>query len=154
SAYTANTGSAYCTSYGCQYFRFTNASSGTDVFQSSTCVSERTGANAATDAAPGAGQYLGFNYASPSNPCDTGVGVIPLTTDTSALHTRINGLQAAGSTAAQVGVAWGWYTLSPTFGLWTGSSAPAAYNQQRTQKIAVLMTDGAFNSAYCNGVIA
>ncbi len=97
---------------------------------------------------------VSFNYPSPSNTCDSGTGLIPLTTNTSSLHTRISSLTAAGSTAAQTGTAWGWYMLSPTFGLWSGNSTPAAYNAPETAKIAVLMTDGAFNSAYCNGVIA
>jgi hypothetical protein len=31
---------------------------------------------------------------------------------------------------------------------------PAAYGTERVNKIAVIMTDGEFNTAYCNGVIA
>jgi hypothetical protein len=152
SAYTSG-GSAYCTTLGCPYYRFTNASNVQRVLAISSCVSERIGPNAYTDASPGTA-LVGYNYASTNNPCDAGVGLIPLTTDTTSLHTRITALQAAGSTAAQTGTAWGWYMLSPSFGLWTGNSVPAAYGAPETAKIAVLMTDGAFNTAYCNGVIA
>lgn len=45
--------------------------------------------------------------------------------------------------------------LSPDFGyLWPSESQPAAYGADDLLKIAVLMTDGEFNTPYCNGVIA
>ncbi len=96
---------------------------------------------------------MGRNYPSPSNPCTTGT-ILPLTSDKSALNAAIDAMAAAGSTAGQVGVAWGWYTLSPTFGLWSGASVPAAYGAPHVKKFAILMTDGEYNSPYCNGVIA
>lgn len=153
-AYT-NGGGAYCTTLGCQYYRFTNASNAIRIHQISTCVSERTGAQTLTDVAPSASP-VGYNYAATGNPCDTGTGVIPMSTDAAPLHTRINGLTAAGSTSGHVGAAWGWYMVSPNWGyLWpNAASRGAAYGTAETQKIVVLMTDGAFNSPYCNGVIA
>mgnify|MGYP000878041215 CR=1 FL=1 len=154
SAYTSG-GQAYCTTLGCQYYRFTNASGSTRILTISNCVSERTGADSLTDTAPSASR-VGYNYAPSGNPCDTGTGVIPLTTDAAPLHTRISALTATGSTAGQIGTAWGWYLVSPNWGyLWpNAASQPAAYGTPQTQKIVVLMTDGAFNSPYCNGVIA
>lgn len=154
SAYTSS-GQAFCTTQGCQYYRFTSAAGATRILQISTCVSERIGGQSTTDAAPGSAP-VGFNYASTSNACDTGTGVIPLTTNTTTLHNRINSLTASGSTAGQVGAAWGWYLVSPNWGsLWpSASSRPAAYGTPETQKIVVLMTDGSFNSPYCNGVIS
>ena len=154
SAYTSS-GTGYCTTLGCQYYRFTNASGSQRVLQISNCVSERVTTNVTTDAAPST-TFVGRNYASTGNPCDTGTGLIPLTTDRAALRARISALTAGGSTAGQVGTAWGWYMLSPNWGyLWPNASQrPAAYGAPNTQKIAVLMTDGAFNTAYCNGVIA
>jgi len=153
SAYTSS-GSAWCTTNGCQYYRFTNASNAVRILTISSCVSERVGANVATDAPPSS-TYVGLNYASTGNPCDAGTGVIPMTTDAAPLHARINALGASGSTAGQVGTAWGWYLLSPNWGyLWPAASRGVAYGTPETQKIAVLMTDGAFNSAYCNGVIS
>jgi Flp pilus assembly protein TadG len=152
-AYTSS-GSAWCTTLGCQYYRFTNASNAIRILQISSCVSERVNNDVATDAAPST-TPVGYNYASSGNPCDTGTGVIPMTTDAAPLHARINSLGASGSTAGQVGTAWGWYLLSPNWGyMWPAVSRGAAYGTPETQKIAVLMTDGAFNSAYCNGVIA
>ena len=153
SAYTSG-GSGWCTTNGCQYYRFTNASGSTRILQISTCVSERVNADVTTDAPPST-THVGYNYASSGNPCDAGTGVIPMTTDAAPLHARISSLGAAGSTAGQIGTAWGWYLLSPNWGyLWPAASRGAAYGTPETQKIAVLMTDGAFNSAYCNGVIA
>ncbi len=153
-AYT-NSGSAYCTTLGCQYYRFTNASNAIRILPISSCVSERVGTNVTTDAAPST-TTVGYNYAGTGNPCDTGTGLIPLTTDAAPLKSRISALTASGSTAGQIGTAWGWYMLSPNWGyLWPSSvNRPAAYGTPETQKIAVLMTDGAFNSPYCNGVIA
>ena len=154
SAYTSG-GSGWCTTQGCQYYRFTNASNATRILQISNCVSERVTTNVTTDVAPTT-TFVGRNYASTGNPCDTGTGLIPLTTDRAALRARISALTAGGSTAGQIGTAWGWYMLSPNWGyLWPNASQrPAAYGAPQTQKIAVLMTDGAFNTTYCNGVIA
>jgi Flp pilus assembly protein TadG len=162
-SYTSG-GNAYCTTYGCAYYRFLNPSGNARVYPSTTCVSERTGSYAYTDDAPG-GNPVGFNYAADSdttvapttsgdNPClqDT---IIPLSTDKTSLKAAIAGLQAAGSTGGQVGVAWGWYMVSPNFAsLWPSDSRPAAYTAPDTLKVVVLMTDGALNTAYCNGVIA
>ena len=80
---------------------------------------------------------------------------MPLTTDTATLNARIAALQAASSTAGHIGTAWGWYMLSPNFGyLWPARASLRHYGTPSTMKIMVLMTDGAFNTSYCNGVIA
>lgn len=154
SNYTSG-GTSYCTTYGCQYERFISQTGATRVFGVTTCVSERTGGNAFTDAAPSASPF-GMNYSTGSdNPCASPNPIIPLTTDTNALNTRINSLTAAGSTAGHIGFGWGWYLLSPNFSsLWPSANQPAAYGAPSTMKIAVMMTDGAFNTSYCNGVIS
>ncbi len=141
-----------CTTPGCQFYRFTAADGSTKTFPISTCVSERTGAQAYTDASPTVAP-VGRNYVSASNPCPTAL-LQPLSSDKLALKATVASFTAAGSTAGQIGLAWGWYTLSPNFGIWSGSSTPAPYGEEETQKILVLMTDGEFNTAYCNGVIA
>lgn len=148
-------GQAYCAAYGCQYYHFTNASGGSNVFQVSTCVTERAGAQAYTDVAPSS-SLVSLNYPSTASqgscPSNT---VLPLTSNRTTINSRISGLSASGYTAGQIGAAWGWYMLSPNFSyLWPGASAPAAYGTPETLKVMVLMTDGAFNSSYCNGVIA
>ncbi|WP_373504355.1 pilus assembly protein TadG-related protein [Aestuariivirga sp.] len=141
-----------CTEPGCLFYRFRNSNKFNVSFTASTCASERTGADAYTDAPP-ATALVGINYASPNNPCLDGA-LIPLTTDKAKLKAAIDRLVAVGSTAGQIGIAWGWYALSRDFGLWNGSSLPAAYGTEKVSKIAVIMTDGEFNTAYCNGVIA
>ena len=38
--------------------------------------------------------------------------------------------------------------------MWPSTSRPDAYKLDKTQKIAILMTDGEYNSVHCKGVIA
>lgn len=148
-------GQAWCTTQGCQYYRFTNANGGVRVHQISTCVSERAGGNAYTDAPPSS-TPLGRHYPPTGNPCPTSNPIVPLTDNRTTLQSAINAMAASGSTGGHVGVAWGWYMLSPRFGyLWPAAvNRPADYGATNTQKIAVLMTDGEYNSSYCNGVIS
>jgi hypothetical protein len=83
------------------------------------------------------------------------VSVVPLTIDGDYLNGRIASLQAAGSTAGHIGLAWGWYMLSPNWAsLFSASEQGASYSAPETLKIVVLMSDGAFNTGYCNGVIS
>jgi hypothetical protein len=153
-AYTSG-GSAYCSTYGCEYYRFTNASNTTNVFRVSTCTTERTGAEAYTDAGPTTA-LLSLNYPSTaSNGACPSNAILPLTSNRTTINSRISGLTASGYTAGHIGAAWGWYMLAPNFSaLWPASSQPAAYGAPETLKVMVLMTDGAFNTNYCNGVIA
>ena len=155
SAWTSG-GTAYCTTYGCEYFRFTNASTwsaASRMFQISTCATERTGTDAYTDVAPSTSP-VGANYPSSSNPCPS-AQITPLTTDRTALKAKIDSFSAAGSTAGQIGTAWGWYMISPEFAyLWPAASQPAAYGAPDLLKVVVIMTDGNYNTAYCEGVIA
>ncbi len=145
----------------CGFLNFTSASSTSESFPISTCATERTGTYAYTDDAPST-SLVGRNYpastsygASSTNPCPTSV-ITPLSTDKTALKAQINGLAVGGSTAGQIGLAWGWYMVSPNFSyLWPNTSQkPAAYGAEDLMKVVVLMTDGAFNTNYCKGVIA
>jgi Flp pilus assembly protein TadG len=125
------------------------------------CVTERTGAQKYTDADVSSNP-VGRHYAAapPAYANDTDIcngiqPLVPLTSDRTVLHNAIDALVPGGGTAGQVGMAWGWYTISPTFGLWTGSSVPAAYPtaSDNLKKIAVFMTDGDFTASYCDGVL-
>lgn len=145
-------GSAYCTSAGCEYRYFINQRNGSQLFRVTPCVSERNGANAYTDASP-ASAKLGYVYAGSRNPC-TQSQLLPLTADRQAAHDSIDALVAGGSTGGHLGVAWGWYAVSPNFtSMFTGDSAPADYADD-VAKSVVIMTDGEYNSAYCDGVIS
>jgi Flp pilus assembly protein TadG len=154
-AYTSG-GKSYCVKYGCSYYYFLNDSSywyaGYELWQANNCATERT-TNAFTDTAPST-TYLGLNYTYGGSACITQT-VQPLTTDKTALHALANSLTAGGATAGHLGLAWGWYMVAPNFGyIWPTASQPASYSASNIVKAVILMTDGAFNIQYCNGVIS
>lgn len=81
--------------------------------------------------------------------------VIPLTADTATLLGAIGKFKANGYTAGAIGVQWAYYMLSPTWisavkgaGLGDG---PAAHNARKLSKVAILMTDGEFNTSFVGG---
>ncbi len=155
STYT-NGGSIYCTTPGCQY-NFFLSDSGDDwrLFQITDCVSERTGVDAYTDQSVAASK-VGRVYARLDNPyvCPPSE-VAGLTSDKEDLNDTIDDLAANGNTGGHIGIAWGWYTVSPNFSdLFPGDSAPAAYDNDEVAKSVVIMTDGEYNSSYCNGVVS
>lgn len=150
---------AQCLKEGCLKYSFENASSARVTFNGTSCVSERVGDEAYTDAGPGIAG-VGRLYqppSSPNNPCAS-AQIMPLTSDKVQLKQRIDGLTDSSSTAGQIGLAWGWYMVSPEWGSFVNAvsadSVPAPYNKPQTLKVVILMTDGAFNSPYCKGVIA
>lgn len=127
------------------------------------CVVERTGTKKYTDDGPKSGQYVmvhqeqytsgkGKNkttyYQPTCNLTSSGVAALPLTSDTTTLLNKISSLSTYGGTAGQIGTAWAWYMLSPNWSSLWPSSAPAAYGTEKLKKIAVLMTDGDYNSQY------
>lgn len=146
-------GTASCLVRGCQYYRFTNADGNPTIFEISTCVSERTGLAAYTDAAP-SGSPVGRIYMSDPTDC-LGSTITPLSSDKTTLKAKIDTYVAEGSTAGQIGAAWGWFMVAPNFGyLWPTASRPAAYNAPDVLKVVVFMTDGEFNTTYCNDVLS
>ncbi|MGE5147825.1 MAG: pilus assembly protein TadG, partial [Candidatus Eiseniibacteriota bacterium] len=121
--------------------------------QISNCVTERGGADAYTDTAPNIAP-VGRNYPGSNVPCVSST-VLPLTSNRTTLHNKINGLSAGGSTAGHIGIAWGWYMVSPNWAyLWSAPSQPAPYGTPDLLKVVVIMTDGNFNTVYLNGVIS
>jgi Flp pilus assembly protein TadG len=152
-AYT-NGGTSYCTVTGCEYYRFNNASNGAQrVHRISTCATERTGDEAYTDVSAG-DDPVGYGYMSTANPCPTNE-LVPLTDDKDLLHDAIDDLVIGGSTAAHLGAAWGFYTLSPDFGsIFPEDSQPATFGRPKLYKFAVFMTDGDFNSSFCRSVLS
>ncbi len=136
----------------------------TKTYYLSDCVVERTGTQKYTDAAPKSGQYVMAHYTEQSTGTGSskkgvctvpaGAEVMPLSSDKTSLLAKVNGLSAAGWTAGQLGTAWAWYTLSPNWAsIWPWSDAPAAYGTDNLRKIAILMTDGEYNTQYdANGV--
>jgi Flp pilus assembly protein TadG len=145
-------GSSWCGQDGCRWRVFRNPFGTLRAFQISTCVSERAGAEAYTDASP-TSNHVGGNYPAPGHGCP-GAVIRPLSSSKTTLKNLIDDLEIGGSTAGQIGAAWGWYTVSPSFNtLWPSASA-GAYDDDDLMKAVVIMTDGEFNTPYCTGVIA
>jgi len=136
----------------------------------SDCVVERTGSQRFTDAAPGSGQYVMGHYTEDYTQSGGGRGggnkdgvcavpesgeIMPLTSDKDELLAKVNGLGAKNGTAGHLGTAWAWYTLSPNWSsLWSSQNRPAAYGTENLKKIAILMTDGEYNTQYDSAGIA
>lgn len=148
-----------------------------DTGLSGSCVYERNGTYAASDAVPTSGRWLGagnprWNFSDSSTSKYDGwqdvetngargynvgayqgrhgtcqqSGPVPLTDDKAALKDHVNALVAEGGTAGHLGIAWGWYLLSPNWsGIWPEVSRPRDYGATRTSKFLILMTDGEFN---------
>jgi Flp pilus assembly protein TadG len=134
-----------------------DASNGTSV---DGCVRERTGASAFTDDSIGnGGSYRGNGRFTDIDLTEGRQGyfcplaqIVPLTEDKDTLTGSIDGYIASGSTAGHIGAQWAWNLISPNFAsLWPADSEPVAYNDGRTTKAVIIMTDGIFNMAYANG---
>ena len=111
------------------------------------CVAERSGNDKYTDAAPAAGNYVMTIYKDSSCELSSSAEVVPLTSDKTLLKNKIKGLEDGGGTAGQIGTAWAWYTLSPNWNSLWPSNGAGAYGT-KLQKIAILMTDGEYNTEY------
>lgn len=85
--------------------------------------------------------------------------VQPMTTSKSTAIATIENMSPNGDTMLQLGLAWGWRTLSPSWsGLWgatptftypqtsTTIPLPLPYNTSQMKKVVVFMTDGMNNS--------
>ncbi len=80
----------------------------------------------------------------------------PLTSSKTDLMDAIDDLEAYGATGGALGTVWAWYMLSPNWSsIWTGASAPGSYSDlsavsasgaPKLRKIAVLMSDGVYNT--------
>jgi Flp pilus assembly protein TadG len=123
------------------------------------CVRERTGASANTDDEPASGAYYRAGRSSDIDPTQgsqdyfcPAAAIVPLTDDKDALNRSIDGYVASGATAGHIGAQWAWNLISPNYKrIWPTSSEPVAYNDGKTTKAVILMTDGIFNMSYANG---
>ncbi|HBH89519.1 MAG TPA: VWA domain-containing protein, partial [Hyphomonadaceae bacterium] len=76
-------------------------------------------------------------------------GLTPLTNHQGTLISAISTMPTSGGTAGHLGIAWAWYLISPDWaGIWGSDSAPRAYDEPDSTKVAILMTDGEFNTDY------
>ena len=79
--------------------------------------------------------------------CSPSAEIVPLTKNRDTLKTAIDAFGTGGTTAGQLGTAFAWYMLSPNWAnIWPADSKPAAYGTAKLRKIAVLMTDGVYNT--------
>ncbi len=119
-----------------------------DVDYTTTCVFQRAGSEKFTDAAPGTNKYMTPASYWDRNDCRDAEPV-PLTNDRDTLTNYIDSLDPNGGTAGHLGVAWGWYMISPE---WTAElpAAPRGYDEPDTVKAMILMTDGSFNATINN----
>ncbi len=78
--------------------------------------------------------------------------VKPLTQSKSDLIAEVNAYTANGYTSGHLGVQWAWNLISDNWGgVWGGDSKPESYDkvtEKKLMKAVVLMTDGAFNTAF------
>jgi Flp pilus assembly protein TadG len=73
--------------------------------------------------------------------------VVPLSTDRAALKSAISALPATGNTAGHLGTAWSYYLLSPKWAdVFPAGRSGRAFGTADNRKIAVLMTDGQYNT--------
>ena len=123
------------------------------------CVRERSGGDAYTDASISmGGPYRGTGRFRDIDPTEGFQGyfcpeaeVIPLTGDKATLTDAIANLTAIGSTAGHIGAQWAWNLVSPNFNdLWPDASEAVDYDDGKTTKAVILMTDGIFNMSYDN----
>ena len=123
-----------------------------------TCVFERLGDEAFSDAAPNHNISVENTGSNNSGDYITAAGFwdrdecrnsepVSLTSDKDFLKDYIDDLSPEGGTAGHLGVAWGWYMISPEWSEHLASD-PLDYNQPDTAKALILMTDGDFNSEY------
>jgi len=117
------------------------------VTTSATCVTERKGSHAYSEEPPSSGRYFGAE-----NDICPSTAILPLTNKRADIDARIASLVADGLTAGHIGIGWTWYELSPEWNaFWPTASRPMAYDTPALSKVAILMTDGEFNSAYEKG---
>ena len=82
-------------------------------------------------------KYVGKNNTGPNTGCDM-LEIQPLTNNSTTLKNQINQMIATGNTDVNLGVGWGWRTLSPTPPYTEGSP----YGDPYWTKAMVVLTDG------------
>jgi Flp pilus assembly protein TadG len=125
---------------------YANAASGG---VSNDCVVERDGAEAYSDVDGSSSPVGTAAVGAPGGGNCPGQPVMPLSKDAASLKAQIDSFTTDGSTAGHIGLAWGWYLISPNWNtLWPAVSQPKPYGDPKAVKAIILMTDGMFNTNY------
>jgi Mg-chelatase subunit ChlD len=98
------------------------------------CVIDRDQSHDVQDTAPVSTNYHTFY---PAQQCGSLIQAMPLSTDWTALHAKIDQMAAAGNTNTTIGLVWGWHALTSNLPF-TNAVAPAP----DLDKVIVLLTDG------------
>ena len=145
--FEAVTGTAPDENVGYEYKRYNGHWYRVPFYYTTTCIFERSGHEADTDAPPGEGQYMMVASHTDRNLCNNANTPLALTSNEEPLHDYIDALDPDGGTAGHLGVAWAWYMISPNWASILPSDAqPQPYDEPDSAKAIVLMTDGDFNA--------
>lgn len=109
------------------------------------CATERKGSQQFTNASPYVAK-VNRDYRLAFCPK---AALAPLSADLAALKKSIGTFAADGHTGGHTGIQWSWYMLSPKWrDVLPKAAAPADRDPKKVAKIAILMTDGEFNTAF------
>lgn len=115
----------------------------------SSCVGERVGQSRYAHTVPSTDDRIlpAYNNAIGSCIISARSQIVPLSDSADALKSAVDKLETGGGTAGHVGTAWAYYMLSPDWGsIVPAASKAAEFGSDKVRKIAVLMTDGEYNS--------
>lgn len=117
------------------------------------CVTERVESahgHGYDDAPPSEETFDAYTTTSSSSTsCTPQYPVVPLTDHRQTLIDAVDDLQGGGGTAGHLGLAWGWYTLSPLWdAIWPSDRVGKEFNREERLKALIIMTDGEFNTDY------
>jgi Flp pilus assembly protein TadG len=98
------------------------------------CVIDRDQSNDVLDTAPSASNH---HTLYPAANCGSLTSAMPLSSDWSALNTKIDAMTASGNTNITIGMAWGWHALTANLPF-PEAAAPAP----DLDKVIVMLTDG------------
>ena len=108
------------------------------------CVEARDGTRDRDDTPPSTERFVAYQFPSsdPNFLCTENT-ILPLTAEKSIVAGHINNLIAFGGTINNIGLSWGWRTISPLWrGVFGGNNAPVDYDDETIDKAIIFMTDG------------
>jgi Flp pilus assembly protein TadG len=104
------------------------------------CVWDRDKNNDASDVEPAASNATKYPAWQCNNSLNSNrlVSMMPLTTNWTSLHTKVDDMIPSGYTNVTIGLVWAWHALSPT----PVMSEGVAYGTDNLTKFVILLTDG------------